>query len=771
MSLFKEFGNRTLLFDGAMGTLLQKVSLNNVRCYEKLNITHPNIIKRIHLSYIKAGADFITTNTFSANRLKLKDFGLDSKLEKINQKGVEIAKRVSKSGYVAASIGPTGTLPSANNEFDFDFYYDIYQQQVKACDKADVILLETFSDLRELKAAIIAAKETVQLPIFSTMTFEDERTLTGTDAETFCNVIGSLGVDVLGVNCCYPTPDLVKVVKSLAKCSKNPLLVQPNVNLSETTIPELIRYSSKFAEFGVELIGGCCGTGTAYISGLHKRLSSFRLKKREVEVKTALSSRTKTISIGKRLLVVGERINPTKRKALIEEIKSNKTSLIRQEAIDQIKEGADLIDINVGVPGTDDVAFLKKAVIAVQNTVDVPIVIDSTNPQAIEEALKAVEGKALINSVNAKKKSLDSILPLAKKYGAAVIGLALADNVPNTTEEKLSAAKKIINEAKKYIPEEDVIVDCVTTPLAIDDKSGVELVKSISSLKKQGRNTLLGVSNISHGLPERKSINRAFLKLAGEAGLSLAILNPTDKKVAVSNDMVKLLKNKVRVNDFLQKHTHYDKEKVIINGRSIQEKITSSVYFGNWEDIESLVSEALKKYDPLKINNFLLEGLDRIGAEFKCKKAYLPQVLLSAKAVRTGFGILKKHLKKGSAKPKATIVFATVKDDVHDIGKNIVIALLETKNFQVIDLGKDVSSEKIVKAVKDNKADLLCLSALMTTTIPSMEEVVVLLEKNHIKIPVFIGGAAVTKDYADSIHAKYAKDAIEAIQKVNSVIL
>ena len=756
--------NKIIILDGAMGTQLMEMGFTK-GCGEELNIKNPEIVKSVHKSYADAGCDIIITNTFGANRLKLEQYGLKNKVKEINEAAVKLAREAAPNCLIAGDIGPLGKYVEPLDSLTFEEAYGLYKEQILALNKSDILIIETVSDIKTLKAAIIAAKENSNLPIIAQMTFEDEhRTATGTDVETFTAIVDALGADVIGANCSEGPEGLLEVAKIITKITNKPIIIQPNAGLPKIidgktvytkTPEEFARQLKEIAKLGVNLLGGCCGTTPAHLKAVVNEIKNLTPITRNNKLATKLCSRTRTLEIKDKTLIVGERINPTSKPLFQEELKQGKTTTIRNEALSQAKEGASLLDINVGVPGIDESKTLKKAVAIVQTIVDVPLVIDTSDPRALEEALKQSDGKPLINSVNGSEKSLTIILPLAKKYGAAIIALTLDKKVPKTKQERIDAAKKIIAEAEKIgINKEDIIIDCVTTTIATNPENEQIILDSVREIKKLGYKTILGVSNISHGMPNRSKINSVFLNKASKAGLNLAILNPLDNVILDENEL-----------GFLKEK----KPEIDYNKLPIEKQLYDTILYGDEENVLEIVDKSLKQLEALKINDILIKALEEVGIKFKKKEFYLPQVLSSAKSMSIAFKRLKKELKSAGKKPKGTLLFATVENDIHDIGKNIVVALLESYNYKIIDLGKDVKKEKIIEEAIKHKADLIGLSALMTTTAPEMEEIIKEIKKRNLNIPVLVGGAVITEDYADVIHADYAKDALGAVKKVEEI--
>jgi len=778
LELLKE---RIVFFDGAQGTELQKKNVS-FKCPEELNLTRPDIVKSILKSYAGAGSDLINTFTFGANQLKLSDYGLEKKTREINIAAVKIARSaVGRNRYVAGDVGPIGKYLEPLDKLSFDEAYDVFSEQIIGLRDAgaDVLMLETMTDIREMKAAITAAKQNTMLPVIASMTFEGERTGTGTDPKTFAAIAESLGADIIGVNCSLGPDGLFPVVKEICNSTHLPVMVKPNAGVPrvvngntvfDATPKYMVEYAVKFYKLGVNLIGGCCGTTPEHIRTIVKALKGKKPVPRRVKPVTRFCSRTKTVALTGYPVVVGERINPSGRKELADEIKRGVSNIIRKEALNQQSKGASLLDINVGLPGIDESKTLRTAMIAIQGASDLPIVIDTSDKKALEEALKISDGKPLINSVNGKKSSLDSILPLAKKYGAGVIGLCLDEKgVPKTADEKVRIAKKILKAAEKTgMRKEDVVIDCLTMALSTDKNSANETLKALKQVKKLGIKTLLGISNISYGLPNRTQVNSAFLSMALKAGLDMAIINPTDKAVMNTFKSSSSATGKdINFSEYIKLQTVQRKKRRGQAITSIDNMLYYAIIDGSEDSIIPLVEDALKKgYAALKINEILISALNEVGRKFNKKEFFLPNVLLSASAMRKAFERLKKELKKEKSKSHGRILFATVKDDVHDIGKNIVIALLESRNYEVIDLGKDVDAKKIIQAAMKQKPNLICLSALMTTTVVNMPLVIKELKKQGLKIPVMVGGAVVTESYAKSIGAFYSPDALKAIDAV-----
>ena len=787
MKINDVLGKEILIFDGAMGTMLQKYGLSIGEIPETLNIKEKEKIIAIHKKYIEAGANIITTNTFGANDKKLLNSGYT--VEDIIEAAVENAKVAAKEKDVsiALDIGPIGELIEPMGTLSFDDAYEIFQKQIFQGVKrgVDLILIETMSDLYETKAAILAAKENSNLPIFCTMTFEEDgRTFTGCSIPSMVTVLQGLGVDALGVNCSLGPIELEKIVEEILKYSQIPVIVQPNAGLPkviegrtsyEITPKEFLEVQKRMVDNGIAVVGGCCGTDDRFIKLMAEEFKNKKVvnKKREKHTIVCTSSRAVIIDDIK---VVGERINPTGKKLLKESLKKKDMSYVMKEAIDQMEEGADILDINVGLPDIDEEETMVNAIKEIQSVLDIPLQIDTNNPNIIEKALRIYNGKPIVNSVNGKEESLDKILPIVKKYGASVIGLTIDEKgIPIKAEERFNIAKKIVNRAMDYgIKREDIIIDCLTLTVSAQQAEIEETLKALTLVKENlGVKTLLGVSNVSFGLPNRELLNRTFLNMALLAGLDLPIINTKDRRMMDTINAFKVLNNTdIGGKKFIKEYGNIKQSK---------EKVDVTKY----EDLKEIIIKGLKdksvditkklldsKSEMKIIEEDLIPALDIVGDRYEKGEVFLPQLIQSAETVQKAFEILKETLilKDKENISKGKIVLATVKGDVHDIGKNIVKILLENYGYTVIDLGKDVDKEIIVKEVKKHKVKLVGLSALMTTTVKSMEETIELLKNEGVDCKVMVGGAVLNKEYADMIKADYyakdAKDSVEIARKL-----
>ncbi len=788
-----------VLFDGATGTMLQKLGLKPGGSPDLLNLTEPELVKKVHRAYREAGSDVITTNTFGANRIKLKEYDLEDKLAEINIAAARNAREAAGDGFVAGCIGPTGRFVEPVGDIDFDAMVDVFAEQADALKRGgvDLFIIETMMDIKEMKAAITACRST-GLPVVATMTFDDKmRTVLGTSPEVFAIVGESLGADCIGANCSLGIEGILKAVSAMRSFTTLPLIAQPNAGIpvlkgNETVFPakpeEMASFVPKLIEAGVGVLGGCCGTTSDHI----RKMGEVFKKQRPVRVKeslgfTALASRTSFTLFGEGLptVVIGERINPTGRKALASEIREARTTIIRREARAQTGHGAHLLDVNVGVPGVDEIKAMKRAVFTVNENSPLPLVIDSSNVEPIEAGLRAVDGKALINSVSGEEKKLDTVLPVAKRYGAAVLGLTLDDSgIPEKAEGRLKVAEKILKRAlDSGIRKEDLVIDCLAMTVSAAQQSALETLRAIRLVKKElGLTTVLGISNISFGLPDRSVINSAFLAMAMEAGLDAAIINPGNEKVMDSYHAALVLLNKdPRAERYIRRFQTKEggaaaakpEKSVKEEPKDIGERLKKAIVEGDEDNIVNLVEEALKEgWDPMRISNeALIPGLDEVGRLFACNRYYLPQVMLSAETMRKGFARLKKEFKGRRGPTLGKVLLATVEGDIHDIGKNIVATLLENHGFEVIDLGKNVPADRIVEEALKNKVDVVGLSALMTTTVMEMDNVIKKLKEHGIKAVTIVGGAVVTPEFAERIGAdEYGGEATEAVDKIKRLL-
>lgn len=784
--------DKLLIFDGAMGSELQKHGLDG--CPELLNIEKPELIREIHKSYIDAGAGVITANTFGANRFKLEKYGLASRLEEIILGAVKNAKEASDKIYkVALDAGPTGKLLQPYGDTSFEEIYEVYSEVAKAAAKsaADYVILETFSQLGEMRAAYLAMKEHCGLPVICSMTFEENgRTLTGVDPVSFAVTMERMGAYAVGVNCSVGPDKLEGIVAGIKQHVGIPVIVMPNAGLPELVEGKTVYsmgaeafagHMEKLVAAGADIVGGCCGTTPEYIRLMSANIAYLnsvreqRLAADSAKKPVIVCSSRKTVSLDNSIKIVGERINPTGRKIMSESIKTGDYEVVYKEAVEQEAAGADILDVNVSVPGTNEVETMQKVVMELQSIVAAPLQIDSANPAVIEQALRLYDGVAIVNSVNAKDESLDAVLPLVKKYGACVIGLTMGADIPKTSEERWTAAQKIIKRAGDYgISKDSIFIDCLTMAASATQEYVEETLKTLGTAKANGIKTALGVSNVSYGLPERKVLNSTFLAMALGYGLNLAIINPMEARM---QEVITASRVILNMDSGCKNYIEWADGKKSAAGQNVEKKTAAEHADWTIEEciIKGLKAEALAKLEkqlenmePFEtVDRFIIPGLKEVGRLYEAGSLYLPQLLQSADVVKSMFDKLRQlvDIKVGKGK----IVIGTVQGDIHDIGKNIVKVMLQNNGFEVIDLGCDVAPEKFYDAAEKHQAGLVGLSALMTTTIPSMEKTISILKGLECKIVV--GGAVLTKQCADEIGADfYAKDAVETVKIADSVL-
>lgn len=788
--IIDELNRKILVFDGAMGTMLQSAGLKTGGLPEVYNITHPEVVENIYRQYIESGADVITANTFQANRLKLKDSGYT--VEEIIKSGIEIAKS-SGAKYTALDIGPLGQLMEPMGTMTFDEAYELYKEQVVCAEKygADVILFETMSDLLEVKAAVLAAKENTSLPIFVTMTFqEDGRTFVGCDPISCAVTLSGIGVDALGVNCSLGPNELIKTVEELIKYSKVPVMVQPNAGLPriedektvyDITAKEYTEAVKKMVDMGVRIVGGCCGTTPEFIKKLSDDVKGVQPKETEPFNISAVCSGTQTVILDNKLSVIGERINPTGKKVLKERLRQQDFAYIIGEAISQTENGADILDVNTGLPEIDEVKTLTRAVKEIQAVTSVPLQIDSSDPKAIESAVRIYNGKPIINSVNGKQESMDAVLPIAKKYGAAVVALLLDESgIPKTAKERLEVAFKIVKEANSYgIRNEDILIDCLVLTASAQQDIVIETINAIKLVKAniKGVKTVLGVSNVSFGLPRREILNSVFLAAASGAGLDTAIINPLSEDMMKAVYAFRVLNNQDRDAKFyIERFSQVNDDNAVNNKKGSENKeksLKELIIEGRKDEAAEKTKELLNEMDSLKIiDDYFVPALDVVGERYEKGTIFLPQLMQSAEAVKNGFNVLKDFMdKKGEkTKSKGEVILATVKGDIHDIGKNIAKMLLENYGYTVIDLGKDVPIETVVDEAVKRDIKLIGLSALMTTTVKSMKDTITALRATGKDFKIMVGGAVLNEEYVEFVGADYFVPDARADIKIASEI-
>ncbi|HPX61919.1 MAG TPA: homocysteine S-methyltransferase family protein [Deltaproteobacteria bacterium] len=792
---------QVLILDGAMGTMLQARGLRPGQSPEELNLTMPDVVASVHREYVDAGADIIVTNTFGGSRFKLSHYGLEDRLAEVNARAVEIARQAAAGkAYVGASIGPTGQFVEPVGEIAFDDMKAAFREQAEAliAAGADLISLETFLDIKEIRAAVIAIREvSATIPVIAMLTFDDNgRSVLGTSPEAAAITLTAAGADIVGSNCGMGVDGIHDILVRMRAVTGLPLISQANAGLPQlvdgnTIFPgtpeEMTAYHDRLIALGVRVIGGCCGTTPAHIRAMKDALQGRQrpwANSSSGPAVTYLSSRSGWTAVGggTKTAIIGERINPTGKKLYSQELMDGKVAYIRREAMEQVQAGATLLDVNVGAPGIDEPAAMERAVFCVSGAVSVPMVLDSSSPAALERGLKAADGKVLINSVSGEPKSLRRILPLAKKYGAAVIGLTLdAKGIPETAEGRLAIARKIRNAARRHgIADADIIIDCLTLTVSAEQKRAMESLRAVRLVKSRlGLSTVLGVSNISFGLPQRPLISSAFFAMAMEAGLDAAIINPKDKAMmdAWRSAMVLLNRDHLAaayIEAYRGEQTSSPTPSPLPDRPlSIRERLSQAVINGDKDNVVSLVEAAFSEgLTPMQVSNEgFLPGLEEVGRRFERNIFFLPQVMQSADTMQTGFARLKEEMKGQQMASLGRILMATVEGDIHDIGKNIVCTLLENHGFEVFDIGKNVSAATIIAKAKEYAVDAVGLSALMTTTMSEMDNVIKKLKAAGIRTFTMVGGAVVTQEYADRIGADlYARDAMEAVAKVKSLL-
>jgi len=730
----ERLNENVLLLDGAMGTMLQKHGFVK-GCPHELNIIDPEIVKKVHLEYAQAGSDILLTNTFGGNRIKLKEFGLEDKGKEINQSAVRIIRNSCPDKIVCGDIGPLGVLLEPMGNLSFNEAYTIFKEQVEWLKDADILIIETISDIMEFKAALLAAKESGKLVIAS-MTFEGSRTTTGTDVKTYTKIADSLGADIIGLNCSTGPDVMYENLKIILENTSKPVIAQPNAGVPRIVEGNTVfnlnsndfaQWSKKFAELGVNIIGGCCGTNPEFIKKAKETvLGVCDVKKNDMQ--KSICSRTKTVDLGN--VVIGSKIGEN-------------LAVVRNEAIQEKGKGAQGLLLNVR-------SNLVNVIDVVQSTVDLPIIIQSNSFEEIKNGLKKIEGRPLVYIPHLDNNELYKILREAKKFGAGVIFLCMDEGgIPNSVDKKINVAKKYAKIAERVgLQKSDIFFDCVTESIAVKKNCDQEILDCVDEIKKLGYGTCVSISQMSYGLPNRSEINQKFYSKVVKQRPDLIIMDPDD--MVIRNDM------EIKV-DFGPVKNVSD---------TFESGLKDCILYGDIDNIERYID----KDDPTKMNDILIGAMEIVGKKFKDGEIFLPQVMRSANAMKTAFKYIKEKIKTVDCVIKEKIVIASVENDVHDIGKNIVATILESHGYEVIDLGKDVAMETIIDTAKKENAKLIALSALMTTTAPEMETIVNFIKENRLNIPVIIGGAVITQDYADSIDAFYSTDAISSVKVIKEIL-
>ncbi|HHY0138787.1 TPA: homocysteine S-methyltransferase family protein [Clostridioides difficile] len=787
MEIRQYLKNNILIFDGAMGTMLQQKGLKLGENPEVFGLQNPDKLIEIHTAYLEAGSNVILTNTFGCNELKL-----DSKytVEEVIDNAVLVARKAienvdnTKPRYVALDIGPIGEMLEPMGTLSFDKAYEIFKRQVLQGVKSgvDVIVIETMMDLYEAKVAVLAAKENSDLPIFCTMTFDEGgRSFTGCMPECMVATIEGLGVDAIGVNCSLGPKQLLPIVEKIASRATVPVMVQANAGLPnivdgeaiyDVDAKEFFEGVKKFIEVGATIIGGCCGTNPSFIKEISENINSVTKGCIEKIDKCVVCSPSKFVEV-QSPTVVGERLNPTGRKSLQEALKNENVDYAINLGLEQVNAGAQILGVNVGLPEIDEKKLMPKLIREIQAVVDTPLQVDSSNVEALEQGLRYYNGRTIVNSVNGKEESLESILPIVKKYGSCVVGLTLDEKgIPKKAEERFEIAKRIVNRAVSCgIKPKDIFIDCLSLTVSAQQEEAIETIKAITMVKTLGVKTILGVSNISFGLPNRKALNASFLTLALGAGLDLAIINPNEYSMMEAINSFKILNNtdKGCIN-YINQYSNINNSKKSDSSTKTDKDLPLDILVerGLKDEAKNVTLNLLKEKDENYIlDEILIPALDKVGKRYDSGDIFLPQLIQSAETVKVSLNTIKETLlsKSSNNVSKGKIIVATVKGDIHDIGKNIVKIMLENYGYEVIDLGKDVPIEEVVEVAKKRNIKLVGLSALMTTTVQSMKDTIQALRDNEINAKVFVGGAVLTEEYAEEMGADYySKDAKSAVE-------
>lgn len=820
MELLEEIRTRRIFFDGGTGSLLQAKGLKAGEFPEIWNITHPEVCRELHIEYLKAGADLIKTNTFGANGLKFRgepwegegerpasSYGVEEIVAAAMKNAREAIEQVGR-GRIALDLGPTGKLLEPLGDLPFEKAVALYRQVVAAGKKggADLVLIETMSDSLELKAAILAAKEEApKLPVFATVIFDEKgKLLTGGNVESVTALLEGLRVDALGINCGLGPVQMKGILEEILQVTSLPVIVNPNAGLPRSENgqtfydiddDEFASVMEELARMGAHILGGCCGTTPEHIRKMRERCAGVPLKPIRPKRRTVVSSYAQAVPLEGKTVIIGERINPTGKSKFKQALRDRNMEYILKEGVAQQENGAQILDVNVGLPEIDEPQMMEEAVRELQAVIDLPLQIDTSNIQAMERAMRIYNGKPMINSVNGKAEVMEAIFPLAAKYGGVIVALCLdEEGIPETAEGRIRVAKKIIERAADYgIGKEDLVFDGLCMTVSSDPNGALVTLETLRRIRDElGCKSVLGVSNISFGLPQREIINSAFFTMAMEAGLDAAIINPNSEA---------MMRAYYSFNALMNRDPQCGRYIEIYGGQtgglgatisgakktmSVQEAGGGSLHPAGKEiSLSGAIEKGLKDgacqaavrqletRDPLEvINQEMIPALDRVGKGFEKGTIFLPQLLMSAEAAKAAFAVIREKLEAGgqTQEKKGKIVLATVKGDIHDIGKNIVKVLLENYSYQVLDLGRDVPPEKVVETALREKAPLVGLSALMTTTVPSMEETIRQLRKEAPGVRVMVGGAVLTEEYAKTIGADaYCRDAMASVNYAEQV--
>ena len=786
MKFIERLGKEWLFFDGGMGSILQERGLAAGELPETWNITRPEEIQSIHRAYLDAGSDIINTNTFGANALKFPD-----NLREIVEAAVSNAKEARRQAgredaFIALDIGPTGRLLQPLGDLPFEQAVELFGEVVRigAAAGVDLVLIETMSDSYELKAAVLAAKENCVLPVLATVIFDENgKMLTGGTVDSVAAMLEGLRVDALGVNCGLGPKQMLPIVKRLTEVSSLPVIVNPNAGLPRSEngktvydidADEFAALMGEIADLGVQVLGGCCGTTPAHIRKMIETCKGHYFVPVEPKHRTVVSSFSQAVEIGQKPVIIGERINPTGKSKFKAALRENNIEYILSEGLAQEDNGAHILDVNVGMPEIDEPAMMERVVTRLQGVTALPLQIDTSDTAAMERGMRLYNGKPMINSVSGKRESMEAVFPLVKKYGGVVVGLTLDENgIPDSAEGRVQIAKKIYDTAVQYgIGKEDIVIDGLAMTISSDSRSALVTLETLRRVRDElGGHTILGVSNISFGLPQREIINANFFTMALQNGLSCAIINPnTDAMMRAYRAFLALTDQDAQCAGYI---AAYGNQPTVAPQAAADSAIPlgESIERGLQERAAQAAKAALQTVPPLElVNTELIPALDRVGKGFEAGTVFLPQLLMSAEAAKAAFEVVKDAMRGAPQATRGKIILATVKGDIHDIGKNIVKVLLENYGYQVLDLGKDVAPEVIVDTAIQEEVALIGLSALMTTTVVSMEQTIRLLREKKPDAKVVVGGAVLTQEYADSIGADcYARDAMATVHYADSV--
>jgi 5-methyltetrahydrofolate--homocysteine methyltransferase len=787
--ILSRLGREVLVVDGAMGTMLQRAGMPSGQCPEELNVTNPEMVLEVHHAYITVGAECVSTNTFGGSRPKLAEYGLADRVEELNRAGVRLARRAGAQ-HILGDVGPCGLVMEPLGPATYDEVFAIFAEQISALavEKPDAIALETFTDLAEIRCALLAARSVTDLPVIASMTFglSGRSELSATDPETAAVVLGACGATVVGMNCGLGPEQMLPLVERMAEATDLPLVVQPNAGLPTLvdgltrfpgTAEQMGEYAARFAALGAAMVGSCCGSSPSFTGAILDEAKGVKLPERPSPSGVALSSvrRTVRIGAGRPLALIGEGINPTGRKALAASLREGSLETVRELAVEQEHAGAHLLDVNVGAAGVDAAAVLPRAVTALAGLTELPLVIDTTDPVALEAALKAYPGRALVNSVNGGNDSLAAVLPLAKRYGAAVVALALDDaGIPATAAARVAVVERIrIAAHAAGLTDDDLIADCLVLTAATDASAARTTLEAVTAVHASGLATVLGVSNVSHGLPGRPELNAAMLAMARDGGLDAAIVNPMAATASFSAAAEDLLhgRDPGAVLWIAAQRGAEAAAPVAIGASTTEQRLSAAIDRGDVDAAPRLVDELIDGgYDPRSIiSGVLTPAIQGLGDAYGRGDVFLPQLMVAADAMKAAVARVKLHIPEGESTSAGDVVFATVKGDVHSIGKDICVSMLESQGFTVTDLGVDVGRDRLLAA--SDGADAVCLSALMTTTLPAMESAVAGIKALAPKVAVLVGGAVVTAQYAHDIGADgYAADAPGCVDAVRRAI-